>query len=155
MKEGYTKVTIRTVDTDVVVLAVASAHRHKSTEVWVADRCIALPVFHAFTGCDTVSCFGGRGKRTAWDTWRAYEDVTIAFCSLATIPESIEGSMKSLERFVILMYDCTSSLEYANQAQKQLFTQKGRSIEAILSTKVALIPQPSEQPTRQVTAEPK
>ena len=54
VKEGYTKVTIRTVDTDVVVLAVASAQRHKSTEVWVADRCIALPVFHAFTGCDSL-----------------------------------------------------------------------------------------------------
>ena len=155
VKEGYTKVTIRTVDTDVVVLAVASAQRHKSTEVWVADRCIALPVFHAFTGCDTVSCFGGRSKRTAWDTWRAYEDVTIAFCSLATIPESIEGSMKSLERFVILMYDRTRSLECVNQARKQLFTQKGRSIEAIPPTKAALIQQPSEQPTRQVTAGPK
>ena len=147
VKEGYTKVTIRTVDTGVVVLAVASAQRHKNTEVWVAfstrksfrflaahemarvlgpDRCITLPMFHAFTGCDTVSCFGGRGKRTAWDTWRAYEGVTTAFCSLATISdsESIEGSMKSLERFVILMYDRTSSLECVNQARKQLFTQK-------------------------------
>ena len=27
------------------------------------DRCEALPMFHAFTGCDTVSCFGGRGKK--------------------------------------------------------------------------------------------
>ena len=35
MKEGYTKVTIRTVDTDVVALAVASAQRHENTEVWV------------------------------------------------------------------------------------------------------------------------
>ena len=160
VKEGYTKVIIRTVDTDVVVLAVASAQRHKSTEVWVAfstgknfrflaahemarvlgpDRCIALTVFHAFTGCDTVSCFGGRGKRTVWDTWRAYEDVTIAFCSLAT--------NESLERFVILMYDRTSSLECVNQARKQLFTQKGRPIEAIPPTKAAHIQQPSEQPT--------
>ena len=75
-----------------VVLAVASSQRHKNTEVWVAfstgksfhflaahemarvlgpDRYIALPMFHDFTGCDTVSCFGGRGKRNAWDTLRA------------------------------------------------------------------------------------
>jgi len=27
----------------------------------------ALPLFHAITGCDTVSFFGGKGKRTAWD----------------------------------------------------------------------------------------
>ena len=37
------------------------------------------------------------------------------------------------------MYDRTSSLECVNQAQKQLFTQKSRSIEAIPPTKAALI----------------
>ena len=88
VKQGYNKVSIRTVDTNVVVLAVASAQRLNITELWIAfgagknfrylpahemadalgpNRCVALPMFHAFTGCDTVSCFGGRGKRTAWD----------------------------------------------------------------------------------------
>ena len=83
LKRGYNKVSIRTVDTDVVVLAVTSAQRLNITELWIAfgagknfrylpahemtnalgpDRCVALPMFHAFTGCDTVSCFGGRGK---------------------------------------------------------------------------------------------
>ncbi len=78
--------SIRTVDTDVVVLAVASAQRLNIPELWIAfgagkhfrflacheiartlgpDRCIALPMFHALTGCDTVSCFSGRGKKTA------------------------------------------------------------------------------------------
>ena len=32
---------------------------------------LPLPMFHAFTGCDTVSFFGGKGKKTAWNTWRA------------------------------------------------------------------------------------
>ena len=27
------------------------------------DKASALPVFHALTGCDTVSFFGGRGKK--------------------------------------------------------------------------------------------
>ncbi len=88
------------VDTDVLVLAVTTAQRLDIPELWVAfgtgkhfrfipahdvasalgaDRCIALPMFHEFTGCDTVSCFGGRGKRTAWETWRSYNDVTPAF----------------------------------------------------------------------------
>lgn len=118
VKEGKTKVSIRTVDTDVVVLAVSSAKRLSNTEVWIAfgtgksfrfiaaheiaralgpDRCKALPVFHAFTGCDTVSFFGGRGKRTAWDTWKAYDDVTPAFCFLAATPESVESVIKPLE----------------------------------------------------------
>ena len=76
VREGNTKVSIRTVDTDVVVLAVTSAQHFTNTEVWIAfgtrksfrfiaaheiaralgpHRCKALPMFHAFTGCDTVS----------------------------------------------------------------------------------------------------
>ena len=26
-------------------------------------QCLSLPVFHAITGCDTVSAFAGRGKK--------------------------------------------------------------------------------------------
>ena len=143
-----------------VVLAVSSAKRLSNTEVWIAfgtgkslrfiaayeiaralgpDRCKALPVFHAFTGCDTVSFFGGRGKRTAWDTWKAYDDVTPAFCFLAATRESVESVIKPLERFVILLYDRTSTLDCVNQARKQLFTQKGRPIEGLPPTKAALI----------------
>ena len=160
VKEGKMNVSIRTVDTDVVVLAVSSAKRLSNTEVWIAfgtgksfrfiaaheiaralgpDRCKALPVFHAFTGCDTVSFFGGRGKRTAWDTCKAYDDVTPAFCLLAATPESVESVIKPLERFVILLYDRTGTLDCVNQARKQLFTQKGRSIEGLPPTKAALI----------------
>ena len=89
VKEGNTKFSTRRVDTDVVVLALTSVQRLKNAEIWVYfavgkslhflaahemartlghDRCMALPMFHAFTGCDTVSCFAGRRKRSAWDT---------------------------------------------------------------------------------------
>jgi len=105
----------------VVVLAVTSAQRLNITELWIAfgagknvrylpahelanalgpDRCVALAMFRAFTGCDTVSCFGGRGKRTAWDIWNAYDEVTPAFCALA-----VDNSLGPLERFVVLLYD--------------------------------------------------
>ena len=115
MKEGYSKVSIRTVDTDVVVLAVTAAQSLNITELWVAfgagksfrhlaahemarslgpDTWIALPMFHAFTGCDTVSSFGGRGKKTAWDTWMTFDDVTRAFCALAATPDSIHNWME-------------------------------------------------------------
>ncbi len=36
VKEGYTKVSVRTVDTDVLVLAVTAAQRLNTTELWVA-----------------------------------------------------------------------------------------------------------------------
>ena len=31
--------------------------------------CKALPYFYAFTGCDRVSSFNGKGKCTFFDTW--------------------------------------------------------------------------------------
>ena len=39
------------------------------------DKCRGLPAFHAFTGCDTVSSFGGRSKKTAWETWKVTADL--------------------------------------------------------------------------------
>ncbi|KAJ8397883.1 hypothetical protein AAFF_G00435720 [Aldrovandia affinis] len=165
VRQGYTKVSIRTVDTDVVILAVAAAGRLDIDELWVAfatgknfrylaahemavalgpNKCQWLPFFHAFTGCDTVSCFSGRGKKTAWETWKACDEVTdevtTAFCTLAATPtiSTVDDYMDSLERFVVLLYDRTSSQEHVNEARKHLFTQRSRSIEAIPPTREAL-----------------
>ena len=86
MKQGHTKMAICTVDTDVVVLAVTASEQLEIDELWIAfatgknfrylaaheiamtlgpSKCHGLPFFHALTGCDTVSCFSGRGKKTA------------------------------------------------------------------------------------------
>ncbi len=112
----YRSVIIRTVDTDVVVLAVSTFSKIAPNEMWVAfgvkssfqyiaihemvasmnpTQCLTLPVFHAFTGCDTVSS-----------------------------TEVSEESMFLLERFVVLMYDRTSESMEVNDARKQLFSQK-------------------------------
>ena len=40
------------------------------------ERCIALPIFHALTGCDMVLSFFDLGKKTAWDTWMNFNDIT-------------------------------------------------------------------------------
>jgi len=71
---GYCKVMIRTVDSDVLVLAIAAVQQLKIDELWVAfasgksfrylpahemadalgpEKCIALPFLHALRGCDT------------------------------------------------------------------------------------------------------
>lgn len=161
VRQGYTKVSIRTVDTDVVILAVAAVGHLDIDELWVAfatgknfrylaahemavalgpNKCRGLPFFHAFTGCDTVSCFSGRGKKTAWQTWKACDEVTSAFCALAATPtiSTVNDYMDPLERFVVLLYDRTSSQEHVNETRKHLFTQSGRSIEAIPPTREAL-----------------
>ena len=60
---------------------------------------------------------------------KAFDDVTPAFCALGATQDSVYDSMKSLERFVVLLYDYTSSQDSVKQTHKQLFTQKGRGID--------------------------
>ena len=112
VKEGRDKVTIRTVDTDVVVLAVAASQRLSHIHLCIAygvgkhfrylaaheiattliepSKCRALPFFHALSGCDIVSFFHNKGKETAWATWKNLDAVTEAFFSLGSTPQQIE-----------------------------------------------------------------
>jgi hypothetical protein len=160
VQKGCRKVTIRTVDTDVVVLAVASFSKIAPDELWVAfgvgssfryipihevvaamnpTNCLTLPVMHAFTGCDTVSAFAGRGKKTAWGTWKSFPEVNVAFNELLRMPREVsEESMLLLERFVVLLYDRTSECTEVNDARKHLFAHKSRSLENIPPTQAAL-----------------
>ena len=83
LKQGHKKVKIRTADTDVVVLAISVVEEINVEELCVAfgtgkyfryiathaiasslgaDKSRALSAFHAVTGYDTVSVFGGKGK---------------------------------------------------------------------------------------------
>ena len=91
------------------------------------DQCVTLPMVDAFTSCDTVSCFGSRGKRSAWDMWSAFAEVTPALCTLAATPETVDNWLCPRERLLVLLYACTSSQEFVNGAREQ-FTQKGRAI---------------------------
>ena len=86
VRQGFRIILVRTVDTDVVVLAVSVVQQlaqTKQIELWIAFGCgkdfryipaheicaslgprrlLALPVFHAYTGCDSVSHFVQVGK---------------------------------------------------------------------------------------------
>ena len=60
--------------------------------------CATLPTFHAFTGCDTVSLFCGRGKKTAWNTWKVYPEVIEAFEEFPLMQTEISDvAMEALE----------------------------------------------------------
>lgn len=123
-KLGSTKVLIRTVDTDVVVIAIAVFQKLTISELWIAfgvgknlrflsslgpEKSKALPIFHAITGCDTVSSFSGKGKKTAWTTWSSYQEVTSAFVLLSDRPETVSDEcLEILEQFIVLLYDHTS-----------------------------------------------
>ena len=80
--------------------------------------CATLPVFHALTGCDTVYKFSGRGKKTAWNTWEVFPEVTEAFEDLLLMQQDMsEATMALLERFVVLLYDRTSDIMNVNDAE--------------------------------------
>lgn len=162
---AYTKILLHTVDTNVLVLSFVDKLQElqddERIEIWVGFgtgthfRYIAaheipkmlkpqvsraLPFFHAFTGCDTASCFYGKGKKTAMDTWNRFPEATTAFLSLASTPSEVsETCMATLERFVVLLYDRTSVKTVVNDARKQLFGKKGRQFDTIPLTRAALL----------------
>ena len=151
---------IRTSDTDVVVLAVSMAGTLPNCELWVAygtvkslrymcatqmslklgiEKSKVLPMFHALAGCGTVSFFAGRGKQSAWGLWNVFPQLTDVISALMARPEGVEDSMAVIERFVTLLYDRTSNLMQVNDARKDLFSRKSRSLDKIPPTGAALL----------------
>ena len=160
VKKGYRKLLVRTADTDVVGVAIATLNRTKPDDLWVEfgtgghfrfipihevaaavgpRKSANLPLFHALTGGDTVSSFAGIGKKTSWAAWNVYPEVTEAFEELMHMADPIsDRTLEVIERFVVLMYSRTSDLSRVNDAKKELFAQKSRSLENIPPTQVAL-----------------
>ena len=120
----HKKMIVRTVDTDVVVLAVSVFEQLGIDELWldfgvgkhrkyIASHLVAqaigrrkskcLPFFHALTGCDTTSSFLGHGKRSAWETWVSFPEVSESFEQLCKAPERPSTACLALN---ISSYDC-------------------------------------------------
>ena len=131
LDKGRRSVFVRTVDTDVLVILIAQFHTLSSIwtglSFWVAfgigknfqllsvnticeylgkQKCRALPFFHAFTGCDTTSAFLGKGKKSAWEAWKAYPEATEAFRFVNDSPflllEINTPVFDVLQRFVVI-----------------------------------------------------
>ena len=151
---------IETNDTDVVVIAVSNLQDIPARELWVAfgvakhlrylaihnfvqqlgpQAAKALAMFHAITGCD-VSFFAGKGKKSAWDTWKVYPAATDAFLDLGAMPNRVtDASMSVIERFVVILYHRTSVLNQVNEARQDLFSKQSRTLENIPPTQAALL----------------
>lgn len=53
-----------------------------------------------------VSFLAGKGKKTAWEIWKLYPDLTPILGNLTSpLPVLNNISMATIERFVILLYD--------------------------------------------------
>lgn len=160
--KGHQSVKVRTVDSDVVVIGVAVAsfmnadmwivygtgdHRriipaHSIAQALGPVKAKCLPVFHAFTGCDTVPSFQLKGKKSFWKAWESFDGVTESFQSLQDSPGLFpEEIVRNLERFVILVYDKNSVDVDVNVARRNLYCRKNKAIENIPPTKAALVQQ--------------
>ena len=168
LQQGMKNIEIRTVDTDVIVILASMFYDllviQPLADIWVAfgvgknyrflsinaichtlgrPKAQALPVFHALTGCDTTSAFRGKGKKSAWQAWQAFEEVTDTFVHLSLHPfEDLNADSSyftAIERFIVVLYDRTSPLSLVNDAREELFCKRNRSVDRLPPTQDALL----------------
>ena len=138
---GSKSINIVSSDTDVVVIGVAVFDDLNVDHLWMTfgkgkdlrwisihdivrslgPRSKALPFFHAFTGCDTVSAFVGNGKKTAWQAWNVFENATEVFHCLSSPCDNLtQSEIGVFEEFAVIMYDWSSSTNKVNDARLDL-----------------------------------
>lgn len=125
LKEDST-VTIRTSDTDIVVIMLSNMeHLQAQLKIWIdlgvgnARRNVnisalfsklglpvsqALPALHALTGCDYNPAFYRRGKKKPFDIMMKSEVFQKAFADLGSETYNIEASLVTMESFICHLY---------------------------------------------------
>ena len=163
-QQGHSKAFIRTVDSDVVIIAVGHFGSLGVMELWIGfgtgtafqhipvheitqtlgpKKSLSYPLFHSFTGCSSL--FLGIGKKTAWAAWQAYPDLTETLLTLSDDPtlltlDSIH--IARLERWTVVMYSKISGCSRVNDVRHQLFTHGTRTLDHIPHTQEALLQHP-------------
>ena len=67
------------------------------------EKSIYLLFFHAFTGCDVVSAFHGKGEKSAWQTWNVWPEESTVFRKRSQYPPVLgEDDQSILENFVVM-----------------------------------------------------
>ena len=161
VQTGVKKVVVKTVDSDVVMSLLA--YRHKAGNLldsnvyaWFGvgtsacyfnintialelgeNRCKALPFFHTFTGCDTVSSFFNQGKCKFWDRWEEFDEVdklTRVFAELSAKPTTLlSEQINVLERFILYVY-------YGKCTGDDIDVQRMREFEHSTHSNLQLLP---------------
>ena len=73
-------------------------------------------------------------------TWNSYPEIIGIFWAPATMPSEVtEEQLRIIERYVILMYNKTSSEQIVNKCRKDLFSKMSRQIDNIPPTNAALL----------------
>ena len=128
----YKQIVVQTIDTDFLILVISYlggfisydtsavnvyAEMINSSIFYDIGKIIAflgpdifkaLSFFCAFTRCNIVASFYGKGKCKAWDTWMGSEHkntYTNLFSRLGNKPESVSDNyLNIIERFVVELY---------------------------------------------------
>ena len=94
---------------------------------------MALPAFHALTGCDTTSAFFGKGKKTAWSVWQSMPELTLPLQLLSgpsPTTEMIKTRTPILQRFVLKLYGVSEDdIRTVDAARLSLFLHKGKDFD--------------------------
>ena len=162
---GHKVILIDTVDTDVVVIAISCFNDLSLfglEELWIefgfglnkkwipihdlvsvlGSKTTGILFSYAFTGCDAVSAFGGKGKVSAWATWRVFDDISPVFKKYSqhnNCSQVDDEDIRLLERFTCILYNRTTTFERVNECRRELFTKKGRQVDTVPPTKNALL----------------
>ena len=97
--KAFSKLLIKTVDSNVVVIAISAFHRAIGlTKLWIefgVEKYLqhipihelaskfgkamsqAFPFFHAISGCDITSSVAGKGKKSFYETWQLFPEIIV------------------------------------------------------------------------------
>ena len=151
--DSYAAVIVNSEDTDVFILLVAFC---RSIDAKLYQRCgtptctklvdigkVALALgerlcrgligLHAFTGCDTVSAFSGKGKLIPFKLMKAREDVREAYIKLGEAWNLSDELLEALDKVTCSLYTpSTATASNINDVRYNLFCAKNGEIESHL-----------------------
>ena len=78
-------------------------------------------------------------KKSAWQTWDVCDEASDVFTRLSQYPPTVDDDdLTTLEKFVVMMYDRSSTARVVDDARLDMFARKQRPYEAIPPTRAAL-----------------
>ena len=90
-----------------------------------------ITLFHAFTGCDVVSAFRGKGKKSAWQTQDVGAEADVFNPQVVNVNDN---EVYILDKCVVMMYK-SSTATGVNNARLDMFARKQRPYQAIPPTR--------------------
>ena len=161
--KGHQVVLVDTVDTNVVVIAIFCFNEllqfvleklwidfgvginkrwipiHDLTSV-LGIKSAGLLLWYAFTVCDAVSAFGGKGKLSAWTTCREFDDITQVVKKYSHQPKHSSQRQRHLNSGKIHLL-CSRALTFqnVNECRRHLFAKQALQVDTIPPTKDALL----------------